>query len=527
MKHPILAATCWLTTLLLTASSPAQTPGSLDATFGTNGTALVDVLPDFEESAAYLTVLANGKTLVVGDCDRPNTGRDFALYRLNANGSPDISFGAGGVVTESHNLNEERNDVCVDGVLQSDGKIVLAGVTTVGTPASPRLLLMRFNSNGTLDATFGQSGKIVLGVSNSSLMTWRAVALQSDGKIVAVGRNGAGFTLARFTANGQPDATFGGVGFSIFNTSNFTTSEGYDVAVQPDGKIVAVGSDDTATPVSSLNVIRLNTDGTPDATFGNGGVTRIQLVKSSVATKVALLANGQILAGGFTTNNAGQQVATLLRFNSDGSLDDTFGDNGLATLHWSSGSDFVSGLYVQPDGRIVLSGHTLTNQFQYAASRFLADGTPDTGFGTNGVSLTSVGSPATAACGVPGPNNTFVVAGSATFNGGQNVAVVRYALGSTVGVAAEPAVATDLRVWPNPVAEQFDCQYFLRENARVSLSLCDASGRAVHRFATAENRQAGGQQETLLWPAHLPAGTYWLLLNDLAGRVSGAPMVHR
>ena len=246
--------------------------------------------------------------------------------------------------------------------LQSDGKIVVAG--TINTPTGTGLVsvLVRYNSNGGLDNSFGSAGMTQL-PSSTPGEGFFAVAIQTDGKIVAAtAQQEKGNIVARFNANGTLDTTFAAAGLAIFGNQNVSPRIPEGLVLQPDGKIL----------LSYGALTRLNTDGSLDTTFGSGGTAATVGGQS-----VALQSDGKILVGG---------GLTLSRYNSDGTLDTSFGIAGIAgspaelnaVLFQGNGSIVTAGfLTTQP----APSGSPLT---ELAVLRYTASGVPDTPFGTGG-----------------------------------------------------------------------------------------------------------------------------------------------
>jgi uncharacterized delta-60 repeat protein len=242
--------------------------GALDTTFNGTGKAAADFSKlDYGRSVA---VQSDGKVVVAGDAANGES-RTFAVARFNANGTPDISFNkTGKLTTDFGGGNAEARGVAV----QSDGKIVVAGVASVD--GTEKFALVRYNPDGTLDTSFGGSGKILtlVGMSGSNATS---MALQSDGKIVvagyAINNSGRGrdFAIVRYDADGNLDTSFNGSGKV---TTAVSDDDGHceAVAVEKDGKIVAAGWASNGED-NNFAVVRLTTDGKLDSTFNNTGKT--------------------------------------------------------------------------------------------------------------------------------------------------------------------------------------------------------------------------------------------------------------
>jgi uncharacterized delta-60 repeat protein len=291
----------------------------------------------------------------------------FSAGAYAAAGDLDTSFGVNGKVTTDIG----GVDQIIAMVVQPDGKLVAAG--GIGESG---FILARYLPNGSLDSTFGTGGRVV--TSGNTQLAF-AVALQSDGKIVAVGGNH--FSTARYNTDGSLDTTFGnnGVIFAAFGGFDGARS----VAIQGDGKILvggAAGGPDNYHAV----IVRYLPDGNPDPAFGVDGV-----ITSAVGGLGGLLvqSDGKILSGGFPGTND----FAVARFLTDGSPDPTFGTMGVVTSDFTGGGhNEAEALALQPDGKIVVVGRVDRAEPDFAVARYNTDGSLDTTFGTGGSTLTDI-----------------------------------------------------------------------------------------------------------------------------------------
>lgn len=262
-------------------------------------------------------------------------------------------------------------------VIQSDGKIIAAG-DAYHTNRGWQLALMRFNGNGTLDSTFGRGGKVLTHIYGGA----QAVVVQSDGKIVAGGAtyDGQGlFTLLRLDSHGNPDASFGSGG-EVSTPMNGAIAA---LALQSDGRIVAAGYSDNGNG-NDFALVRYNGSGAVDTTFGNGGIARTTtadyLITGAGATSVAIQADGKIVAAG---------GSFLIRYNDDGSLDTGFGSGGRRLT--GSYYEQTSAVVLQDDGKMVAAGSSWNgNGYDLAVTRHDASGSPDPLFGASGRAVAPV-----------------------------------------------------------------------------------------------------------------------------------------
>jgi uncharacterized delta-60 repeat protein len=237
-----------------------------------------------------------------------------------------------------------------------------------------------FAQPGSLDPTFGNGGKLTDWSGRAN-----GVAIQADGKIVAVGRTPANtslgvFIVARYNPDGSRDATFGNAGRVSIPVGFFGSSFGVDVAIQPDGKIVVTCYDDDQ---NFGALVRLNVDGSLDTSFGsNGSVGTTGSVYS-----VAIQPDGKIITSAGVPYKSPFNYR-IRRYNANGSVDTTFGNGGVADLPIGA-----TAVVVQDDGRIVAAGGA-SNAF--AVARLNSDGTADQSFGNGGLVTTAIGSEASS-----------------------------------------------------------------------------------------------------------------------------------
>ena len=351
----------------------------LDTTFDSDG----KVTTDFGgyEIGEGLALQPDGKIIVAGATDHRDyydeSHYDFALARYNSDGSLDSTFDMDGKVTLDLGGHEEISSIA----LQSDGKIVAAG--WIEKDLAYSFVLLRYETNGSLDTTFDGDGKVITNIISGS-----RVATQSDGKIIVSGRSGDGvnygFSLVRFNSNGSLDTTFDGDGKVITYFENNNASAG-GIAIQPDGKIVVTGSSN-----NDFALVRYNIDGSLDSTFGIDGKLSTDFGGEEGVADVALQADGKIVVVGaqHDTESVFNEVG-LAHYNSDGSLDHTFDTDGKVLLRVGLG-DWGTDIVVQSDGNLLVavnSAHAspgLNLDYDFALLRFNSDGSLDTTFDKDG-----------------------------------------------------------------------------------------------------------------------------------------------
>jgi uncharacterized delta-60 repeat protein len=462
--------------------------GALDPTFGNGGIVLGG---GFNSSASAVAIQSDGKVLVAGSSIGIDTS-SLTIARYTKAGVLDTSFGTGGEVGIIFGLGAETFNSASALVVQPDGKILVVG-TASSLHGPSEFALARLNADGTLDSSFGTKGMVVtaFGLPQGNFRvdaSASSVALQSNGEIVVAGSATytwqgevpppAAFTLftdfavARYDAGGHLDKGFGNGGEVVTSFGHTAPGHGQDqasgVVVQKDGKIVVVGTATGESPpyvpgglpiiiqTSQIALARYNTNGSLDSAFGTNGlvVTGMPNSLENSAAGVALTADGKILIAGTAKGRF-----TLARFTTAGKLDSTFGTGGFVTTAIAgTASSSATGLVLTGQGEIVMAGSAVTtaNRSDFTLARYTANGTLDSHFGKNGTVLTAIGTSSTASAIALQADGKVVVAGSAwgsgVVMGGQHLALARY-LGDAVTADAGPGIEGVALVGPiSPVS---------------------------------------------------------------------------
>ena len=409
--------------------------GTPDTSFGTNGV-VTTPMGDSSDYAYSIAIQSDGKIVAAGGSESSNSNYSFALARYTADGSLDGSFGTGGkVITPlSHSWIEEL-------VIQPDGKIVAAGGRwEYKSSTLTDFAVARYLPDGSLDATFGGDGIVETDFANSYERAV-SVALQSDGKIVAAGDICydkcflSSFALVRYNPNGSPDTSFGTDGKVVTSFTDFDSSIARSVAIRPNGKIIAVGTEmDYYQGSVDFALAQYNPDGTLDNSFDSDGRVTTDLGGSESATSVAIQSDGRIIVGGVTESAATGDFGNFLlaRYNADGSLDGSFGSNGSVTTSLLN-FDAVSSVAIQADGRIVAAGYSSAERDVHtdlALARYGINGILDPTFDGDGKLTASVYTAATIARAVVvRENGDAIVVGNSTSAASKDFAVAIYSDG--------------------------------------------------------------------------------------------------
>jgi uncharacterized delta-60 repeat protein len=342
--------------------------GSLDTSFSGDGKIMIIFNPNYNSSCQSIALQPDGKIIAAGYADNGASSDDFALARLKPNGTLDTSFsGDGKVSVPIGNSYDQISDI----VIQPDGKIVAAG-DVYGT-SSTRFGIIRFLSNGSFDPTFGTGGYVGINF-GSSQSNCSAIALQNDGKIIVAGKaevsSKSSIAIARLNTNGSLDTSFSHDG--KVTTSYSTIADlGNSLVLQPDGKIVIAGCAGTSSGNDDFGIYRYNTDGTLDNTFSSDGIVITPIgASNNEAFSISLQTDGKIIAAGRSYNGSKFDFA-MVRYNTDGSIDSSFSSDGIVTTNIGTFDDEIYATEIQPNGQIIAAGYSYSSQSDFAMARYI------------------------------------------------------------------------------------------------------------------------------------------------------------
>ncbi|MDO9104929.1 MAG: DUF4347 domain-containing protein [Methylovulum sp.] len=345
------------------------------------------VITDFGGSdvARSVVVQSDGQIIVAGSSD----GK-FAIARYNADGSLDKSFDSDGKVTTTIPSNAEGHDV----VLDAKGNILVAGKSFANS--SHNFTITRYLSNGDLDSSFNNNGTIVttdFGPDDSA----NSIAIQSNGKILVAGYSRLppnsssyyGFSLVRYNIDGSLDNSFSGDGKVTLGGDAVSA---YSVIVQTDDKILVAG-EGLLNGVNSFALARYDSNGNLDTNFGGGDgiVSTVINQNYNYAYSVALQTDNKILVAGYgssgSSNGGTGSDYILVRYDSNGNLDNSFSGDGKVTTDFGSPNDYANSLVVQKDGKIIVAGSSNGN---FALARYDINGNLDNSFDGDGKVTTAI-----------------------------------------------------------------------------------------------------------------------------------------
>lgn len=429
MKKAVVMFVVVLFGFALALGHARANPGAFDPTWGDEGVVLTDFegMDDIHNTAV---LMPDGKLVVAGWVNvYPG---DFGMLRYLRDGRLDPSFGDGGRVTTAFHDDPELVDAAYGISARPDGGVHLFGETCDADYVICEFALAAYNADGSLDESFGDGGLVTTAIDGAeSVFSWpQRNVLQSDGKLVAGGialydDNGVDLVLIRYNTDGSLDETFGDGGIAIIDFEGKAHFP-QDIVGLPGDQILVIGG--LADEFEGFRYIpqeafmtRINSDGTVDTTFAGGtGYSTWQYdgLPTGFDQAVILSEDEMIIVGGWGETLDGGDCS-LQRFDLDGTLDTTFGDDGwvivdsgqldicpdanltadgkIALLGWATppeNGEMHAANRDQNRGRITLrsvwpAGNTLAGRqeeyFDHMIARYNADGTPDTTFGENGV----------------------------------------------------------------------------------------------------------------------------------------------
>jgi uncharacterized delta-60 repeat protein len=427
---------------LLGVQTAHPAPGDLDTSFG-NGGKLTTSVGGSNESGRGVVVQSDGKIVVAGFA-AVASGFDFALVRYTGSGALDPGFGTGGKVTTSIGSGDFGWGVAV----QADGRIVVVG------SSDQKIALVRYRTDGALDTSFGVGGSVVTPAGGGGVAL--SVVVQPDGRIVVAGTyrlsSGERFLLMRYTQDGSLDGSFGASGIALTDFGR-GSDHAQSLALQADGKIVAVG---VAGPSGARDfaVARYTSSGVLDSTFGNDGkvITAIGS-RNDEGRSVAVQNDGKIVVAGYAskTNDFADYDFAVVRYTATGTLDSAFGVGGKVTTQMSSSSNSGLGLMLARDGKIVVGGSsTIGSNLGLAVVRFLGSGGLDASFGQDGRVNTSIGGVFDSGDAIAlQRDGRILVAGSSRQGADTDFALVRYLSDSAAPILTSVEIAGPTQVPSN------------------------------------------------------------------------------
>ncbi len=499
----------------LQALTVAQTSWGLDPNFGNNGIMRVNFGTNNNDTPNDILLLPGDKILSAG-ISAGSSGYFIAMSQLLSNGQPDLSsFGTDGEVLLHFVLRDHANDI----ERQPDGKILVVGAEAVGNGVSQITpALYRFNSDGTLDTAFADSGKAVYRFPGNSPGELYGVKVLPDGRILTPGySNGsglAGFGAMRFLPNGELDSNFGTNGIARINYGATSFYHMGCLFLADTAIVMAI------VPLSNKFVLAMmDSSGNPYTSFGNDGIVETNIVAKfdafSGGASLALTDDGKILLAG-TTPNSSPTKFTVFRFLTNGTIDSTFGTNGRTDIQFTS-DDVCYDMKIDSNGKILLVGRVSIGNGIAGLARLNSDGTPDTTFapdgkfmldlnGNNGTHyLTSV---------IPLQNGDILAAGYDFASNSGDFMVVRFTQGTTGIDESSSIQPDDFALWqnyPNPFNPTTKISWQSPVSSWQTLKVYDVLGNEVATLV--DEYRPAGRYEVEFNARKLSSGVYFYRLQ--------------
>jgi uncharacterized delta-60 repeat protein len=502
-----------------------------DPGFGNNGLVTSNFgQASISKGITSLALQDDGKIVASGFYYPNATGgnNEISLVRYNTDGSIDSSFGENGSTLLPIGLMGSGTPSMVR--IQTNGKIIV-----FATAANHNLAILRLNSDGSPDSTFGDLGTVTITFGTGFQLSAYSLELQTDDKIVIASSLVAGqnqdILVGRLNADGSIDEFFGNMGYASINFGmavdgfSETSDNAHVVKIQQDGKIL-VGGLTTYDPESfnstDFALLRLNSDGSLDSSFGVEGKTSTDFGGFDSITSIMINAAGKIIATGGSTSTNGQGQVAIAQYESNGNLDSGYGIGGKALIDFDANAGRGTAV-LQSDGKLVISGGIPDSGYENLAGlRLNTDGSADTTFGTNGIVQADFG-PNTydyALYSLIQPDGKLLLGGEkieAVSDGGTdpvatfNFALARYSLED---LSSPSFMRTSISFSPNPFNDYIDLNLDAGSAGNITVDLLDLNGRVILSSLVNEQIGAGPYSKRIAMPAGLPNGIYLLRISN-------------
>jgi uncharacterized delta-60 repeat protein len=496
--------------------------GTLDKTFATKGIDTPYIYSQTYSDAVSILSTQEGKILVGA---RGLTEEDtyYYLIQYNNDGTVDSSFNKGIPIKSAFPW------LPFAGV--ANGKIIEIYPDFYSEDS---LHIYRYNSDGSLDNSFGKNGQVSTFVDDTT--TWYAydsrhltLLIQQDGKMLIPGYSGYGsyINLGRLNADGSVDRTFANDGVATIESEYLLDK--FSLLQQPDGKILLGAETDPAVSnyiYEPFLLYRFKSDGSLDSSFGRNGVAT-KLIDSSKTRKnagfILLQPDGKIIQAGISLGDSTNSGVIAIRYNPNGSIDSTFGVNGIVKTFNPARWEYVNAGILQPDGKILITGNALSKSgygYNSILLRYLPNGKLDSSFAIDGIMNLGIIPPAKYFDGGNDANTVslqsdkILIGGSNNYLSQQDLYIARIINDITLGVINFSSPNNAAIVYPNPIHQTATLKYTLSENEMITINLFDVNGKLVKTFIANQNQTKGNYSEQLNLDASLSAGNYFLSITN-------------
>ncbi len=512
---------------LLSSTIYCQSPW-LDNSFNGNGI-VIDSVKNHSLSTNSMNLQSNGDLILAGANGSLITGiTNFGITRLNSFGLIDTTFGTSGRVSISMGTG---TSLAYTSELQTDGKIVVAGTSYNGNDFD--YALVRLNIDGSIDTLFDFDGKVITSLSvNDDLPT--CIAIQPDGKIIVAGYttdgSHTGTSMARYLTDGSLDTTFNGTGIVLSNYLSLYEKPA-SIALNQFGQIILAGGKTTVGSIGEIQLLRYNSNGSIDLSFGILGEVNTDIgTEDDAASAIVIQPDNKIVIAGSGDNfspitNITAYDFIFARYLPNGDLDTTFGVGGKQAIAIGNYNDIATSIALDSNLNIVSAGYSNNSSnfqdYDFALVRLTADGNLDSSFAYNGKLTTPIlAADDLSYCSLIQPDGKIISAGSTQNVGRYDLAVVRYLPSLAVGLNDFSVDNKNILVYPNPISDRTTINFILKENEKISINLIDMSGNIVHQFMSFYMAKSGMNHQELIIPSSISKGNYILRLTTAEGNAN-------
>lgn len=483
---------------------------TLDTSFGVGGITVIPI-SQTNENILGLEYQSDGKIVCLTSFTNQNNS-NIVLTRYSSEGILDSSFGIAGYVSTDINYDFPINSIKI----QNDDKILVSGRNTDN---NNQISVFRYDKDGIIDTSFGN-----FGVSNSFDNFYEcSIDIQNDLKIVLAGscfNNGSDFGISRLNSDGSIDQSFGNlgkinynIGGNLLNTDDRVCS----VKVLLDDKIVISGYSFATSNTIDFAMVKLNTDGTLDTSFGNEGIVVDDYGGSEYFVCLNSDSNNNLYVGGISGFNSSSGVA-IGKYNANGVLDATFGNQGKVITNSTEGTNFsISDFSISDDGKITCVGYDYNQSTQLSDMLLLKysnSGILDVSFDSDGVYIKDFNNLSDGLSTLKlKTDGKILCGGSINFGTSSNSdsALVQF---NVTNLSTSLFSKPQFSVSPNPFTTSINLTFSLSKNEILTIDLVDANGRLIQNLSNEKSFSSGNNSLYLDLPETLSKGIYFLKIND-------------
>lgn len=509
--------------LLIIQDSYAQNE-FLDLSFGNNGISTLEI-----ERCSYQggAIQSDGKIICVGGKMNSQNTYEFFVIRFKPNGSIDSTFNKIGYNTA---VFSDFNDLAECVTIQPDNKILVGGYT--GRFDLTDFSLVRFNSDGTIDQTFGKKGIVSTTISKYSFDRGYSTVVQEDGKIVF-----SGFSIfepskdttsvdtlyitkavtIRYNMNGTLDSSFGINGFAITDASfeNKSKTHIFSNAIQPDGKILSAGFRINSKG-RSMVILRHNENGMIDSTFATNGLFDIAINSTFEGlNSIYIQSNGCILAAGYTATSKGTKMA-IIRLDRFGNFDLSFNKSGFLILDDNlNNQTYAMSIISLNDGKILVAAETEYSDSNVILVKLTNDGQIERTFGKDGFISTYIGLNAQVhELLVTNQNQIILISSGRDFDGKGKRKILKYLRSTLTTIKPFNEDSFNFQIFPNPSNLYITVSYRIYSEQQLAFKLVDFNGKSVYCDKLPKIQFPGIYNYKIIWPENISSGYYTLSISS-------------